>query len=76
MPVVGGVKGEELTASSIVGMASGGDGVKGELIASSIVGSCLLGLFSSSKVTPSSFVIPTTAGSPFLTNSYWPMSTY
>ena len=30
------------------------------------------GRFSSSIVTPSSFVIPTTAGSPFLTNSYKP----
>ena len=33
---------------------------------------CLLGLFSSSNVTPSSLVIPTTAGSPFFTNSHWP----
>lgn len=32
----------------------------------------LLGLFSSSSVTPSNFVIPTTGGSPFFTNSYWP----
>ena len=33
----------------------------------------LLGLFNSSMVTPSNFVIPTTGGSPFLTNSYWPI---
>jgi hypothetical protein len=30
------------------------------------------GLFNSSIVTPSNFVIPTTGGSPFLTNSYMP----
>lgn len=35
-------------------------------------GSFLLGRLSSSSVTPSSFVMPTTGGSPFLTNSYWP----
>tara|TARA_R110002033_G_scaffold29939_1_gene66708 strand:+ start:119 stop:334 length:216 start_codon:yes stop_codon:yes gene_type:complete len=35
-------------------------------------GSFLLGLFSSAKVTPSNFVIPTTGGSPFFTNSYIP----
>jgi hypothetical protein len=34
-----------------------------------------LGLFSSSNVTPSSFVMPTTGGSPFLTNSYKPVRT-
>jgi len=33
----------------------------------------LLGLLSSSKVTPSNFVIPTTGGSPFFTNSYIPV---
>jgi hypothetical protein len=32
------------------------------------------GLFNSSIVIPSSFVIPTTAGSPFFTNSYKPVS--
>jgi hypothetical protein len=32
----------------------------------------LRGLFSSSIVMPSNFVIPTTGGSPFFTNSYWP----
>jgi hypothetical protein len=36
-------------------------------------GASLLGLFSSSSVTPSSFVMPTTGASPFLTNSYRPM---
>lgn len=35
-------------------------------------GSFLLGRLSSSRVIPSSFVIPTTGGSPFLTNSHWP----
>lgn len=55
---------------------SGVDGIAGELRVASTVGSCLLGLFNSSNVTPSSFVIPTTAGSPFFTNSYWPMGGY
>lgn len=35
-------------------------------------GSFFHGFFSSSKVIPSSFVIPTTGGSPLLTNSYCP----
>jgi hypothetical protein len=35
-------------------------------------GIALLGLFNSSIVMPSNFVIPTTGGSPLLTNSYWP----
>jgi len=39
---------------------------------SAAAGSFFLGRFSSSKVTPSSFVIPTTGGSPFLTNSHCP----
>lgn len=36
-------------------------------------GASLLGFFSSSSVTPSSFVMPTTGASPFLTNSYNPV---
>lgn len=32
-----------------------------------------LGRFSSSSVIPFSFVMPTTGGSPFMTNSHWPM---
>ena len=37
-------------------------------------GTFRLGLFSSSMVIPSSFVMPTTGGSPFLTNSYMPVT--
>jgi hypothetical protein len=36
-------------------------------------GTFLLGRFNSSIVIPSSFVMPTTGGSPFLTNSYIPI---
>lgn len=34
---------------------------------------CLRGLFKSSSVMPSSLVMPTTGGSPFFTNSHWPV---
>lgn len=41
----------------------------------STVGNFLRGLLSSSSVMPSSFVMPTTGGSPFFTNSCWPNRT-
>lgn len=46
----------------------------GVTFGASTVGTCFRGRFRSSRVTPSSFVMPTTAGSPFLINSYWPGS--
>jgi hypothetical protein len=55
--------------------ASGVGGAAGSFAVASMTGSFLLGLFKSSNVIPSSFVMPTTAGSPFLTNSYWPTDT-
>ncbi len=45
--------------------AGGGAGVEPS-------GIFLLGLFNSSRVIPSNFVIPTTGESPFFTNSYMP----
>lgn len=51
----------------------GGDVEIRSAVSSAGRGSFFLGLIKSSAVTPlPSFVIPMTAGSPFLTNSYWP----
>ena len=57
----------DIEADKLDGTASGV-----ELIGVDSKGIFLRGLLSSSIVIPSSFVMPTTGGSPFLTNSYMP----
>lgn len=61
-------------AGGVGGTVDGVVATAGATLGASTVGTSFRGRFRSSRVTPSSFVIPTTAGSPFLMNSYWPGS--
>lgn len=66
-----------LTRHSAGGVGGTEEGVvvtAGDTLGPSAVGNCFRGRFRSSRVTPSNFVMPTTAGSPFLMNSYCPGS--